>query len=68
MCPRHLCILHVITPMFLVVVCQTERQCAANGKKTLRMAESAALLVDDVLPNLSSAYYLNCFSVQIKAH
>jgi hypothetical protein len=31
--PRHLCILHVITQRVLIVVCQTERQCAANGKK-----------------------------------
>jgi hypothetical protein len=33
--PRHLCILHVITQRILVVVCQTERQCAANGRKRL---------------------------------
>jgi hypothetical protein len=31
--PRHLCILHVITQRLLVVICQTELWCAANGRK-----------------------------------
>jgi hypothetical protein len=30
---RHLCILHVITQRVLVVVCQTQLRCAANGRK-----------------------------------
>jgi hypothetical protein len=30
---RHLCILHIITPRVLVVVCQTQLRCAANGRK-----------------------------------
>jgi hypothetical protein len=31
--PRHLSILHVITPRVLVVVCKTQLRCAANGRK-----------------------------------
>jgi hypothetical protein len=69
--PRHLCILHVITQRVLIVVCQTERQCAANGKKrgewqkTWRMAQSAALLVGDVLPHEPIRQWVFNFSFQL---